>query len=335
MSTGISGKKILVTGGAGFIGSHLVDRLVEAGNEVTIVDDFSFGKEENICQHAGNPLVKVERKDIRDLAEMVRLTKGVDIIFHLAVFCLRNALHNPMAAHEINATGSLNICQAALENKVKRLLYTSTGEVYGTALHYPIDENHPLLPTNVYGAAKAAGELYALSYHGTYGLPVSIVRLFNTYGPREQCEGRRAEVIPKFVLRTLAGLRPVVFGQGSQSRDFTYVDDIVRGILMAAESEAMIGQSANLARGQDVSIASLCRLILQKLDRQDLEPQCIQEGRPADIEKIQADVRKAKQLFGFSADTDIDTGLDRYIAWVKAQNLDLESWARQDSIKNW
>jgi UDP-glucose 4-epimerase len=331
----IKGKRVLVTGGAGFIGSHLVDRLVEAGNEVVIVDNFSFGKEENIAHHAGNPQVQVERADIRNRAEMSRLSQGVNVIFHLAVFCLRNALHDPFQAHEINATGSLYMCQAALENKVERFLYVSTGEVYGTALHYPIDENHPLMPTNVYGAAKAAGELYALSYNKTYGLPASIVRLFNTYGPREQSEGRRAEVIPKFVLRTMAGLKPVIFGKGNQSRDFTFVDDIVRGIIMAAECDAMIGQSANLARGQDVSISTLCQMILQKLNRLDLEPQFLHEDRPADIVKIQADVRKAKQIFGYSADTELNSGLDRYIAWVKQQNLDLESWIRQDSIKNW
>lgn len=331
----IVNKRVMVTGGAGFIGSHLVDRLVEADNEVLIVDNFSFGKEENIAHHKTNPRVQIERKDIRDRAEMVRLARGVDVIFHLAVFCLRNALHDPIQAHEINATGSLNLCQAALENNVERFLYTSTGEVYGTALRYPIDETHPLLPTNVYGAAKAAGELYALSYHGTYGLPVAIVRLFNTYGPREQSEGRRAEVIPKWVLRTLAGLKPVIFGNGKQSRDFTYVEDIVRGIIMAAECDAMIGQTANLARGQDVRIATLCQLILKKLNRLDLEPLYLNEDRPADIEKIQADVIKAKQIFGFSADTDIDIGLDRYIAWLQQQKLDLDSWVRQESIKNW
>jgi len=331
----ITGKRVLVTGGAGFIGSHLVDRLVEADNEVLIVDDFSLGKEEYIAHHRGNPQVQVERADICDLEEMVRLARGVDVILHLAVICLRTGLHDPIRAHEVDATGSLYLCQAALQNKVERFLYVSTGEVYGSALYYPLDENHPMRPTNVYGAAKAAGELYALSYHGTYGLPISIARLFNTYGPREQSEGRRAEVIPKFVLRTMAGLRPVIFGNGKQSRDFTYIDDIVRGLLLAAESDALVGQAVNLARGQDVGITTVCQLILEKLGRTDLEPLYINEDRPADIEKIQADVRKAKEVLGWVAETDIDAGLDRYIAWIQKQNWDLDSWVRQDSIKNW
>ena len=331
----LTAKRVMVTGGAGFIGSHLVDRLVANDNQVVIVDDFSCGKEEYIAHHRGNPQVQIERADICDRDEMVRLARGVDVILHLAVICLRTGLHDPIRAHEVNATGSLYLCQAALQNKVERFLYVSTGEVYGSALYFPIDEIHPMRPTNVYGAAKAAGELYALSYHGTYGLPISIVRLFNTYGPREQSEGRRAEVIPKFVLRTMAGLRPVIFGNGKQSRDFTYVDDIVRGILLAAECDALVGQAVNLARGQDVGIATLCQLILEKLGRTDLEPLSIHEDRPADIEKIQADVRKAKQVLGFEAKTDIDAGLDRYIAWIQNQNWDLESWVRQDSIKNW
>lgn len=331
----LTGKRVMVTGGAGFIGSHLVDQLVARDNQVVIVDDFSYGKEAYIAHHRGNPQVQIERANICDRAEMVRLAAGVDAILHLAVICLRTGLHDPIRAHEVNATGSLNMCQAALQNKVERFLYVSTGEVYGSALYYPLDEVHPMQPTNVYGAAKAAGELYALSYYKTYGLPTATVRLFNTYGPREQSEGTRAEVIPRFVLRTMAGLRPVIFGNGKQSRDFTYVDDIVRGILLAAESDALVGQAVNLARGQDVDITTLCHLILKKLGRTDIEPLRLHEDRPADIEKIQADVTKAKEVLGFVAETDIDAGLDRYIAWIQGQDWDLESWVKQDSIKNW
>jgi len=331
----LTGKRVMVTGGAGFIGSHLVDRLVADDNHVIIVDDFSFGKEEYVAHHRDNPQVQIERADICDLDDLVRLSRGVDVILHLAVICLRTGLHDPIRAHVVDATGSLYVCQAAVRNGVERLLYVSTGEVYGSALYYPLDENHPMRPTNVYGAAKAAGELYCLSHHGTYGLPVSIVRLFNTYGPREQSEGTRAEVIPRFALRAMAGLSPVIFGDGKQSRDFTYVDDIVRGILLATESDALVGQAANLARGQDVGIATVCELILKKLGRTDLEPVYIHEDRPADIQRIQADVRKAKQVLDFVAETDIDTGLDRYIAWIEEQDWDLASWVEQDSVKNW
>lgn len=331
----IAGKRVLVTGGAGFIGSHLVDRLVEAGNEVVIVDDFSFGKEENIAHHQGSKQVRVERADVCDPENMTRLAHGIDVVFHLAVFCLRNSLHDPSRSHEVNATGSLRMCQAALENDIEKFVYVSSAEVYGTGLYFPIDEDHPFLPTNVYGAAKAAGELYARTYWKTYGLPIVTVRLFNTYGPREHSEGRRAEVIPRFMMRTLAGQRSLIFGTGRQTRDFTYVDDIVRGIIMAAECDEAVGECMNLARGQDISVGTICELILKKLDRLDLEPLYLQEGRPADIDRMQADVSKAKSLLGFSAEVPIEEGLDRYIEWVQRQKLDLESWWLQESTSTW
>jgi UDP-glucose 4-epimerase len=331
----ITGKRVLVTGGAGFIGSHLVDRLIEADNEVTIVDDFSFGKEDNIAHLRGSRQVRIERADICDAEEMTRLTRGIDVIFHLAVFCLRNSLHEPVRSQEVNDTGTLQVLQAALENGTERFLYTSSAEVYGSGLYFPIDENHPFLPTNVYGAAKAAGELYARSYWGTYGLPTATVRLFNTYGPREHSEGRRAEVIPRWVMRVLAGEPPVIFGNGQQTRDFTYVDDIVRGIILAAECDELVGDAANLARGQDISISTICELILKRLDRQDLQPVYVHEGRPADIDKMHGDVSKAKRLFGYSADVDIEEGLDRYIDWVRLQELDLDAWLMQETARLW
>jgi UDP-glucose 4-epimerase len=331
----IAGKRVLVTGGAGFIGSHLVDRLVEADNEVVIVDDFSFGKEENIIHHRESRQVQIERADVCDAEEMTRLARGIDVIFHLAVFCLRNSLHQPIRSHGVNDTGSLRMLQAALQNGTERFLYTSSAEVYGTGLYFPIDENHPFLPTNVYGAAKAAGELYARSYWGTYGLPTVTVRLFNTYGPREHSKGRRAEVIPRFVMRTLAGQRSVIFGTGQQTRDFTYVDDIVSGIILAAECDEAVGDCVNLARGQDISVATICEMILQKLDRLDLEPLYLQEGRPADIDRMHADASKAQRLLGFSADISIEEGLDRYIDWVQQQRFDVESWWLQERTSTW
>jgi UDP-glucose 4-epimerase len=331
----ITGKRVLVTGGAGFIGSHLVDRLAEADNEVVIVDDFSFGREENIEHLRGSRQVRIERADICDGEAMTRLTRRIDVIFHLAVFCLRNSLHEPIRSHEVNDTGTLRLLQAALENGTERFLYTSSAEVYGTGLRFPIDEDHPFLPTNVYGAAKAAGELYARSYWGTYGLPTTTVRLFNTYGPREHSEGRRAEVIPRWVMRVLAGEPPMIFGNGQQTRDFTFVDDIVRGIILAAECDELVGDAANLARGQDVSISTICQLILKKLDRQDLQPVYVHEGRPADIDKMHGDVSKAKRLFGYSADVGIEEGLDRYIDWVLDQELDLDAWLVQETARLW
>jgi UDP-glucose 4-epimerase len=319
-------KRILVTGGAGFVGSHVIDQLVATDNEIVIVDDFSIGKWENIDHHRANARVHVQRADVRDLDAMVRLTRGVDVVFHLACACVRASLNSPMSSHEINATGTLNMCQASLENNVKRFIYTSSSEVYGSALYVPMDEGHALNPTNAYGASKAAGELYTLACWRTAGLPSVVVRLFNVYGPREHSEGIRAEVIPKFVMRAMAGLQPVIFGTGQQTRDFTWVEDTVRGIIMAAECDELVGDCVHLARGQEVSIAEIC---------QDLEPLYLEEGRPGDVKRHQADISKARRLLGFSPTVDIGSGIDRYIQWVREQNPDLESWVKQERIRNW
>ena len=179
----VENMRVMVTGGAGFIGSHVVDKLVEKGNGVLVVDDFSTGKEENIQHHAGNPQVRVIRADIRDYPKMNELMKDVDVVLHLAVACLRVSLSDPFTVHEVNATGSLNVCRAAFENKVQRFVYVSSSEVYGTAITAPMSEDHPLIPTTVYGASKLAGEVYSRAFWYTYKYHVTVVRPFNTYGP--------------------------------------------------------------------------------------------------------------------------------------------------------
>lgn len=331
----LSNKCIIVTGGAGFIGSHVVDQLVAADNHVIIIDDFSTGKWENLDHHSANSSVYIEQADVRDLDTMVRLVKGVDVVFHMAVACLRVSLQYPMSVHGINATGTLAMCQASLENDVKRFVYVSSSEVYGSAIYVPMDEGHALNPTTVYGASKAAGEHYALAYWRTYGLPSLVVRPFNSYGPREHSEGASAEVIPKFAMRAMVGLRPVIFGTGHQTRDFTWVEDAARGIIAAAECDRLVGDCVNIARGQEVSINAVCKLVLEKLGRQDLEPLYVENGRPGDVERHYADVSKAKRLMDFSPTVDIDSGLDQYVQWIRQQQLDLEQWAKQERVRNW
>jgi UDP-glucose 4-epimerase len=330
-----SNMRIAVTGGAGFIGSHVVDQLVAAGNEVIVIDDFSTGKLENIEHHRTNSSVRIEQADIRDRDTMDCVLGGVDIVFHMAVACLRTSLHDPVAVHETNATGTLTVCQASYEAGVQRFVYVSSSEAYGSAQYVPMSEDHPLNPTTVYGASKAAGELYALAYWRTYGFPVVVVRPFNTYGPREPSEGKRAEVIPKFVMRAMAGLQPVIFGTGDQTRDFTWVEDTARGIIMAAECDELVGECINIARGQEVSIARICELVLEKTGRRDLKPIYREDGRPGDVHRHYADVGKAQRLLDFSATVDIESGIEQYIHWVHEQNPDMEHWLGQERVQNW
>ena len=331
----LTNKRIIVTGGAGFIGSHIVDQLISHGNEVVIIDNFSTGKWENIQHHLTTGRLHVEEADVRDLEKMIHITKGADIVFHLAVACLRTSLNNPMYVHETNTTATLNMCRAVLENNVERLIYVSSSEAYGSALYVPMDEKHSLNPTTVYGASKAAGELYALAYWHTYGLPTMVVRPFNTYGPREPSEGFRAEVIPKFVMRAMAGLQPVIFGTGQQTRDFTWVEDTALGIILAAECDELIGDTVNIAFGQEVSIERICQLVLELLGKQDVQPKYLGDDRPGDVKRHYADISKAQKLMGYSPTVDIEAGIERYIEWIQTQSLNIENWVDQEQIRNW
>lgn len=329
----IINKKILVTGGAGFIGSNLVDKLAE-NNHVVILDNFSSGRRENINQHLDKNNVEIIEGDIRDKNLLYRVTKDTDVVFHLAVQCLRVSIHDPEINHEVNATGTLNLCMAALKNKVKRFVYISSSEVYGTARTIPMDELHLCEPTTVYGASKLAGEKYALAYHRTYGLHSIVVIPFNTYGPREHFEGPYGEVIPKFVLRALNNLPPIIFGSGDQTRDFTYVSDTVKGIIMASECDQMIGQRVNIARGEEVSIKDLAKMIYAKLDKTAIMP-VFEKERPGDVKRHIADVQKAERLFGFKAQIGINEGIARFIEWFVSQGHSLEKLIKEDIVFNW
>lgn len=326
--------RIVVTGGAGFIGSHVVDQLVEGGSDVVVIDDFSTGRRENLARHEGSERVRVEQVDIRDSAAMGGLLDGADVVVHMAVASLRASLSDPESVHHVNATGTLNVCRAAREGDVRRFVYVSSSEAYGSAKHVPMEESHPLDPTTVYGASKAAGELYATAYQHTYGLEATVVRPFNSYGPREHAEGTSAEVIPKFVMRVLAGRPPIIFGDGRQTRDFTWVEETAQGIIMAASCDELVGQQVNIARGAEATIAEVCELVLEALGRTDLRPQ-YDADRPGDVTRHFADVTKARTVLGFSPSVDIADGIRRYVEWVRASDPDVEAWASAEVVRNW
>ena len=328
----VSGLKVLVTGGAGFIGSHLADALA-VENRVVILDDFSSGKRENIAHLLSHGSVTLVEGDIRDRDLLHDVLRDIDVVYHLAVRCLRVSIREPHINHEVNATGTLNLCTAAMERGVRRFVYVSSSEVYGTARSVPMTEDHPCEPTTVYGAAKLAGQHYSLACHKTYGLPAMAVIPFNTYGPREHFEGAYGEVIPKFVIRALNGAAPVIFGDGSQTRDFTYVADTVRGIILASECDEMVGQSINIARGEEVQIRDLASRIYGKLGQQ-IAPR-FEKERPGDVRRHYAGVEKAARLFGFRASVGIDEGLDMFVSWFRGQGFDVPQLLQQDVVFNW
>jgi UDP-glucose 4-epimerase len=328
----LSGECVVVTGGAGFIGSHVVDRLVSLGADVTVVDDLSAGTRDNLApalEHGARLVVG----DVRDREVLRRELTGARAVFHMAVGNLRQSLADPLQVHEVNATGTLIATLAAVDAGIERFVYVSSSEVYGSAVRTPMTEDDPLRPTTVYGASKAAGELNAQACMRTYGLPVVVVRPFNSYGPREHATGASAEVIPKFVTRIAAGLPPVIFGTGDQTRDFTWVEETASGIVSAAETDAAVGQTINIAFGQGVAIREICERLLELLDAPFLEPE-YSEARPGDVEHHWADTTRARELVDFEARVSIDDGLARYVDWALSQP-DVAGIGRREPVRNW
>jgi UDP-glucose 4-epimerase len=326
--------RVLITGGAGFIGSHLVDRLVADGCAVTVLDDFSSGKPENLDEARKAGDVRVVEGSILDENALADALAGCDRVFHLAVQCVRRSLGRPLENHHVNATGSLLTLEAARRAGVRRFVYCSSSEVYGNSSDGVLDEEStPCKPVTVYGAAKLAGEQYALAYHQTYGMPTAVVRPFNAYGPREHDQGDLAEVIPRFVIRALNGLPPVIFGTGDAGRDFTYVTETAAGLAAAGTCDAVVGRVVNIARGEMITIAEVARTVLRLCRRGDLAPTHI-AARPGDVHRLRAVTDRAADLLGFRADIGFEEGLERYLAWFVGVHPD-PSLLLEENVVNW
>ncbi len=326
--------RVLVTGGAGFIGSHVVDELVVAGNEVTVLDDLSSGKRENltIAENTGS-LIFHDGSVLDSIALEVAL-EDVDRIIHMAVQCVRRSIGHPIQNHDVNATGTLRVLEAARKNGINRFLYCSSSEVYGNSSSEVLDEETtPCMPTTVYGAAKLAGENYTLAYFQTYGMLTTVVRPFNAYGPREHDQGDLAEVIPRFLIRVLCGQPPVIFGDGEQGRDFTYVSEVAKGIVDAAASDYLVGRVVNLARGEMITINDVASYVKAICQRNDISVNHIGE-RSGDVYRLHASTKLAQKLIGFSAKVDFQDGLRQYIKWFKENRPDPHLLLEQDPI-NW
>jgi UDP-glucose 4-epimerase len=255
------------------------------------------------------------------------------VIFHLAVVCLRVSIGDPMRSHLTNDLGTLNLLMAARNSSIERFVHVSSSEVYGDAVWAPMHEDHPLDPTTPYGASKAAADAYALSFHHTYGTPVTVARPFNAYGPREHLDGPSGEVIPKFVARALAGKPLLIFGDGRQTRCFTWVGDVVRGIKLAGECDALVGSVVNIARPEEVSILAVAHHVRRLLGG---EVQIVhREPRPGDVRRHIAGVDRARHLLGFTAGVGIEEGLTRYLAWVRSVAREPIAWVEREQELNW
>ncbi len=324
---------VLVTGGAGFIGSNLVAHLLKQGHTVRVVDDLTVGSRANLIEveNAGN--LTVVTADIRNAADMQTVTRDVETIYHLAVQCLRVSLSRPEFVHEVNATGTLRVLEAARQNGVDRFVYVSSSEVYGTAVATPMTEDHPLAPTTVYGASKLAGELYALAYHRTYGVNVSIIRPFNNYGYNEHAEGAHGEAIPHFVARALNDESLQVFGDGSATRDFIFVTDTARGMELIGARDDLAGETLNLAYGRETGEAELAQLVIAATGSQSKIEHL--EARPADVMRHYAANAKIEKLVGFKPEIELEDGLARYVRWIRERTTDTGELLAGYEARNW
>jgi len=324
---------VLVTGGAGFIGSELVRQLAAKGSDVTVVDNLVNGRRENLLD-LPQESVRLEAEDIRNTARMRVLMKDVQIVFHLACLGVRHSIHSPRENHEVNATATLDLLWAARKAGVKRFVCVSSSEVYGTARSVPMTEDHPTFPMTVYGAGKLAGECYARAYHLTYGYPTVVVRPFNAYGPRCHHEGDSGEVIPKFLLRCMTGKPMIVFGDGTQTRDFTFVSDTARGILLAGMANEAVGQTINLGQGSEISINDLAGEVARVVGRSDAEV-LHEQSRPGDVLRLYADSAKARQSLGFQPTVSLQQGLTRLKQWYDGLDVKPEELLKDEITRNW
>lgn len=323
----------LVTGGAGFIGSHLVDALVAAGREVLVVDDFSSGKRQHLAHHAANPRVRVVAADIRDEAALAGLFEGAAEVFHLACRNVRLSLRRPTEVHEVNATGTLNVLKAAAGAGVRRLLYCSSSEVNGTADVVPMPELYHYKPETIYGASKLTGEYYAEVFQRAGWLETVIARPHNNYGPREHYAGVLGELIPRAILLALAGQPPVIYGDGSQTRDFTYVTETAAILIGLMDCPQAAGQTVNVCHGEEVSIRRVVEAIVADIGG-GLAPAHL-PGRPSDVLRLFGDPTKLRGLLGTSPQIGIEEGLARTIAWFREHVAPTEAVLASMRPQNW
>ncbi|ROT99328.1 SDR family NAD(P)-dependent oxidoreductase [Marinobacter sp. R17] len=306
---------VLVTGADGFIGSHLTELLVREGYKVKALSQYNsfnyWGWLENIgCLDQ----VEVLNGDVRDPHYCKHITKGVDIVYHLAaLIAIPYSYVAPDSYVDTNVKGTLNICQAALDNDVKRVIHTSTSEVYGTAQYVPIDEKHPVQPQSPYSASKIAADAMAMSFYNAFDLPLTVARPFNTYGPRQSARA----VIPTIITQIAAGQKSIKLGDVTPTRDFNYVEDTCRGFLALANSQKTVGETVNIASNFEISVGdtlSLIRNIMQSDVEFITDEQRFRPGK-SEVFRLWGGNAKMRELTGFTPRHSIEDGLRKTVAW--------------------
>ncbi len=303
--------KYLVTGGAGFIGSHVVDALVKRGHLVDVFDNLSSGSLSNIKGHLSNKAEFI-RGDLRNYHAVRKATKGVDAVIHLGA-CVGRSVETPRLDFETNAMGTLNVLKAGQEESVSRIVIASSVMVYsGIENKHAVKENDPAIPIIPYGASKVAAEAFSIAFHQTWDVPTVVLRYFNVYGPRSNPRNPYSGVVSNFLGRALKALPPMIYGNGRQARDFVFVDDVVAATVSATEQKRAIGEIINVGSGKATSILRLANLVLNtcglKGKKLVWEP-----PRPNEYYRLSADITKAKELLGYNPKTNLPKGIK--ITW--------------------
>jgi nucleoside-diphosphate-sugar epimerase len=307
--------RILITGGAGFIGSHIGAALVAQGDEVRILDDLSTGHQRNIdavgtCESILG--------SVTDLATVRRAVDGCDYVFHEAALAsVPRSVADPIASNHANVAGTLNVLVAARDAKVKRLIYAASSSAYGDSERLPKVETMPARPKSPYAISKLAGEQYVSVFAEVYGMETLAIRYFNVFGPRQDPKGQYAAVIPLFIDALLEGRPPVIHGDGEQSRDFTYVDNVVHANLLALAAPRLGGEVVNVALGERITLNELYGMIAAAIGS-EVEPEH-GDPRPGDVRHSQADITRSRQLLGYETQVPVAEGLARTVEWYRAQ----------------
>ncbi len=304
----------LVTGGAGFIGSHLVEELVKQGEDVRVLDNLSTGKKKNIEPF----LSKIEfvEGDIRELELVKKAMDGVDYVLHqAAVPSVPRSVKDPLTSNSANVEGTLNVLIAARDAGVKRVVYASSSSVYGDTPVLPKHEEMKQAPRSPYAVSKLAGELYCQAFYHVYGLETVALRYFNVFGPWQDPESQYAAVVPKFITALLHSEPPMIFGDGEQSRDFTYIENVVEANLLAAKAPGVAAEVCNIACGERITINELARMLAEIIGV-NIEPEHT-PPRSGDVRDSLADISKAKRLLGYEGAVAVREGLEQTVEWYK------------------
>ncbi len=306
--------KALVTGGAGFIGSHLVERLVQEGIEVRVLDNFSTGRPENLAAVVSR--IELVEGDICDYRVVYEAMRSVEVVFHQAALCsVARSVEEPQNTNTVNIGGTLNVLLAARDEKVRRVVYASSSSVYGDTRALPKQEAQTPTPASPYAVTKLAGELYCRTFYQLFGLETFSLRYFNVFGPRQVPDSPYAAVIPRFISALLRGEPPVIYGDGKQSRDFSYIDNVVDANLLAMKAKAGFGEAFNVACGQRTAVAQVAGYLTALLGV-TIQP-VHQQPRPGDVRHSLADITKAETLLEYRPRTDLLAGLVRTMDWYR------------------